>query len=199
MCSRRSSKALMAWSSMSPSAKAAVDRVEPARTPAYRLGPMNSSSLATEARRATEIESRFMTRHCTPSASHASQKMRLDVLRAVRELVADVLVGPLRVLDAIDVARAIGVDEPAHELIGVGVDDPLLPRREPMGRSCLRPGPCCGKRHGQCFQYDATSSMLRDVDAGWSVARRPLTSSMRERDPPGDVEVQQVARRCVSR
>jgi hypothetical protein len=38
---------------------------------------MSSSSLATEARRATEIESRFMTRHCTPSASHASQKMRL--------------------------------------------------------------------------------------------------------------------------
>jgi hypothetical protein len=38
---------------------------------------MNWSSLATESRRATEMESRFMTRHCTPSASHASQKMRL--------------------------------------------------------------------------------------------------------------------------
>jgi hypothetical protein len=38
---------------------------------------MNSSSLATEARRATEIDSRFMTRHWTPIASHAAQKMRL--------------------------------------------------------------------------------------------------------------------------
>jgi hypothetical protein len=38
---------------------------------------MNSSSRATEAWRATEIESQFMTRHCTPSALHAWQKMRL--------------------------------------------------------------------------------------------------------------------------
>jgi hypothetical protein len=64
---------------------------------------MNSSSLATEARRATEIESRFMTRHCTPIAVARFAEDALDVVRAVAELVAHVLVGPLRVLDAIHV------------------------------------------------------------------------------------------------
>lgn len=44
---------------------------------AYRLGPMNSSSLATESRRAMEMDCRFMTRHSMLSASQVSQKIRL--------------------------------------------------------------------------------------------------------------------------
>ena len=124
-----------------------------------------------------------MTRHCTPSASHASQKMRLMSSERLRELVAHVLVPALRVLDAIDVPRAIGVDQSAHELIGVSVDDPLLPRHQRDAALVLAAGAVLRE------QARPVLPVRRDVERAGVHARlqsgsAPADVLDRERDPP---------------
>jgi hypothetical protein len=49
----------------------------------------------------------------------------------------------------------------AQEVAGVGVDDRLLPAGQKMGCSCFRPGPCCGKKQGQCVEPMADGSPLK--------------------------------------
>ena len=43
--------------------------------------------------------------------------------------------------------RAVGVEQPAQQVGRVVVDDRRCQGSRRIGRSCLRPGPCCGNRH----------------------------------------------------
>jgi hypothetical protein len=97
------------------------------------------------------------------------------------------------VLDAVEVARPVRVDEPANELIWMSVDDALLPWLEgdaPLvlaARAVLRE------------QARPVLPVGRDVQSARMQARlergaAPANLLDGERDPPGDVEVEQIAR-----
>jgi hypothetical protein len=96
-------------------------------------------------------------------------------------------------LDAVDVTRPVGVDEPAHELVGMGVDDALLPRHERDPPLVLAARTVLGEQAGPVLP------VRRDIeDAGvhprLKGAGAPTHVLDRECDPPGDVEVQEIAR-----
>ena len=52
-----------------------------------------------------------------------------------------------------DDAAAVTVDEPDDKFFGGAVDEFLLPSFKRDAPIVLRPGPCCGSRQGQCFEY----------------------------------------------
>jgi hypothetical protein len=51
------------------------------------------------------------------------------------------------------------MEQPAQEVARMSLDDLACHASSTIGRSCFRPGPCCGNRHGQCFQLDWTTTV----------------------------------------
>jgi hypothetical protein len=118
----------------------------------YVFGPMNSSSRATEARRATEMFHAFMT---TPL--DAEQIARVaedppDVGGAVREVVSRIFVRLARVPDGVSKTAAVGVDQPAKEQLRIAFECTLLPIHEFDDALVLPAGTVLGKRHGRCLE-----------------------------------------------
>lgn len=119
----------------------------------HRLGPTNSSSRATESRRATETLVAFICLHSIPSSSQASVKMFSYVWGVVREVVARV---------------RVELPAPKTRFTCRQPSEWISPRRRPSAcaslrascqgstrirRSCFAPGPL-RKKAGELLRVD---------------------------------------------
>ena len=116
----RTSVACSAIASGTRGTGAATTRTGTSRStvPSALLGPTNSSRIATDSRRATEMVSRFIRRHRAPMGRTPTEESE-DVIGLVAELVLriDVLLAG-RGADAVYAAPPVGVDQSAQELPG---------------------------------------------------------------------------------
>ena len=96
----------------------------------HRFGPTHRSSLATEARRATEIVWPFDQRHSIPEQVQMLGEDAMDLQRPVGEHVAGIRVDLLAMADAVDEAAAVGMDQPADQHLGERVRDLPPPARQ---------------------------------------------------------------------
>src|SRR6266508_3972984 len=115
---------------------------------------MTRSSFVTSGRRATEIAFHRILRNATPYVSQASQKI-------------------FRMSDDVFVKMYLGYSPPLTRFNDRHPSEWIRPRKKhgaclsviifcqganSIRRRCFRPGPCCGKTHGQCCQYDEIST-----------------------------------------
>jgi hypothetical protein len=150
---------------------------------------MKTSSLATDARR-----NRVSVHHAPvdPEGIAAVAEDPTDVVRAVRELVSRIGVPPPAHAHAIEVARAVGMDQPADQLLGMRIDYALLPIGEHDGTLVLAALPVLRQ------QARPLLGVRADVDdvLGRIRAHRDALSDHRfggQRNPPRNVDVHERA------
>ena len=153
--------------------------------PAYRRDPTDAVSALGPIRRRGGARRRAARprcvdqldwRHAMSTRSSAPQHRPRMSCGVVGELPARVVVAlrrpaTVRVAQFVDPA-AVGVEQPAQE------GGRMRRRRSrrcqassTIGRSCLRPGPCCGNRQGQCFQRDCVTTTPGHATRVWASRR----------------------------